>query len=76
LNFKDATDQLTGRITLPEIAAACGASVNSVERARLNPTTSSYRNPPAGWPSGVAALARKRAGELLELAETLEAEKG
>ena len=72
MNFKDATDQLIDRVTLPEIAAACGASVNSVERARMNPGSNSYRNPPLGWEVAVARLARARGGDLLRLADVLE----
>jgi hypothetical protein len=74
LNFRDATNQLTERITLPDIAIACGASVNSVERARLDPASKSHRNPPAQWRSAVAELARQRGEKLLKLAESLERE--
>jgi hypothetical protein len=73
VNFKDATDELIGRVTLPEIAAACGASVNAVERARMDPKGSSYRNAPPGWEIAVARLARERGGDLLRLADALEA---
>ena len=72
MNFKDATDQLIGRVTLPEIAAACGASVNAVERARMDPEGTSYRNAPPGWEIAVARLARERGGNLLRLADALE----
>jgi len=73
VNFKDATDELIGRVTLPEIAAACGASVNAVERARMDPNGSSYRTAPPGWEIAVARLARERGGALLKLADALEA---
>ncbi len=33
-----------------------------------------YRQPPAGWERAIAKLARKRAGELVKLAEGLEGE--
>jgi hypothetical protein len=72
VDFKAATDQLITRVTLPEIAAACGSSVNSIERARMDPESSSYRTPPAGWELAVAKLARERSGELQSLAEHLE----
>jgi hypothetical protein len=72
LNFKAATDRLITRVTLPEIAAACGAAVNSIERARMDPASGSYRSPPAGWELAVAKLARERSGELQSLAEDLE----
>ena len=72
MNFKAATDRLITRVTLPEIAAACGASVNSIERARMDPESGSYRRPPVGWELAVARLARERSGELQSLAEDLE----
>ncbi|MBB4634638.1 hypothetical protein [Longimicrobium terrae] len=72
MDFKAATDRLITRVTLPEIAAACGSSVNSIERARMDPESGSYRNPPAGWELAVAKLARERSGELQALAEDLE----
>jgi hypothetical protein len=72
LNFKAATDRLITRVTLPEIAAACGASVNSIERARMDAASGGYRNPPAGWELAVARLARERSHELQSLAEDLE----
>lgn len=72
LNFKAATDRLITRVTLPEIAAACDASVNSIERARMDPASGAYRSPPAGWELAVAKLARERSVELQSLAEDLE----
>lgn len=72
MNFKTATDALTERITLAEIARACGAAVNSVERARLDATSRHYRQPPPSWQTAIAALARERAAVLLRLAADLE----
>lgn len=72
MNFKDATDRLIDRVTLPEIAAACGASVNAVERARMDPASNSYRTAPPGWEMAVARLARERGGDLLKLADVIE----
>ena len=43
-----------------------------IRQARLDPASSSYRRPPAGWESAIAKLARERAGELVKLAEELE----
>lgn len=73
LTFKEATDLLTQRVTVADVAMACGSHVNSVERARLDPTTRSYREPPPGWVHAVARLARERGTELIALAERLEA---
>jgi hypothetical protein len=72
VTFKEATDHLIARITLPEIASACGAAVNSIERARLDPASTSYRSPPAGWEVAVAKLARERSSDLQKLAQALE----
>lgn len=76
VNFKDATDELIDRVTLPEIASACGASVNAVERARMDPTSHSYRSAPPGWELAVARLARERGGSLLKLADEIEEQAG
>jgi hypothetical protein len=72
LNFKEATDLLIKKVTVSDIAEACGSHVNSVERARLNPDTRHYREPPPGWVAVVARLARQRARQLIALAEKLE----
>ena len=72
MTFKEATDLLIQRLTVADIAQACGSHVNSVERARLDPQTRSYREPPGGWVQAVARLARTRGTQLLSLAERLE----
>ena len=72
LTFKEATDLLIQRLTVADVARACGSHVNSVERARLDPSTRSYREPPAGWVLAVARLARERGIQLISLADRLE----
>lgn len=72
MDFKEATDRLTARITHEEIARECGVSTNLIQRARLSGPSS--RTPPAGWSSAVARLARERATALEELADRLEGE--
>lgn len=72
MNFKEATDLLIQKVTVAEIAEACGSHVNSVERARLSPDTRHYREPPPGWIAAVARLARERGQQLNALAEALE----
>jgi hypothetical protein len=72
LNFKEATDLLIQKVTVADIAEACGSHVNSVERARLSPDTRHYREPPPGWIAAVARLARERGRQLFALAEALE----
>lgn len=74
MDFKTATDRLTERVTLDEIARECGVSMNLIQRARLEGP--SKRTPPAGWEAAVARIARRRGGGLLELAEELERETG
>jgi hypothetical protein len=76
LNFKEATDLLIQKVTVADIAEACGSHVNSVERARLSPDTRHYREPPPGWIAAVARLARERGRRLLALAEALERMEG
>jgi hypothetical protein len=72
LTFKEATDLLIRRLTVADVAKACGSHVNSVERARLDPSTRSYRAPPTGWVRAVARLARERGIQLTALADRLE----
>ena len=74
MNFKEATDVLTARVTLVDIAEACGSHPNSVERARLDPDSRNYREPPPNWQAAVARLARERGAALLELGSQLEAD--
>ena len=72
MNFKAATDRMIPAITLAGLSDELGMSVAAVRQARLDPATSSYRTPPAGWEKAIAKLARERAGELVKLAEELE----
>lgn len=74
MTFRAATDRATEVcITLADIASACGVSLSTVDRARLDPETSPNARPaPAGWQVAVAKLARKRAAELVRLAEQVE----
>ena len=73
MDFKVASDRATGAcITLADISRAVGVSDNLIRRARLDPEGTSFRRPPDGWEGVVAGLARKRAAELVKLAEELE----
>lgn len=72
MDFKEATDILTRRITADEIAEAAGVSISSIARARLHPTSSAYRSPPENWRPALAQLARNRIRELVRFAEGLE----
>ncbi len=75
MTFREATDRLAERgVGLAAVADALGVSYATVKQARLDASSPSYRKPPEGWEPVLAALARKRGGELLKLAERLERE--
>jgi len=71
--FRKATDRLIGSVSLADLARELGVSHGLLRQARLSPSASSYRSPPADWEAAVAKLARERGGELLRLAEDMEA---
>jgi hypothetical protein len=71
MDFKTATDRVAGCISHAEIAEAAGVSIQTIRQARMDPSSSSYRNPPAGWQAVLARLAYKRAGELQDFARQL-----
>jgi hypothetical protein len=71
--FRDATDRLTNTVSLADLAKELGVSHGLLRQARLISSASSYRSPPAGWEAAVAKLARERGGELLKLADDMEA---
>ena len=73
MEFNEASDRLTACKTLGDVAREAGVSDGLIRQARLDPESSSYRTPPAGWQQAIAKLARERAGELVKLAEELEA---
>jgi hypothetical protein len=58
---------------LADLAKELGVSHGLLRQARLSSSASSYRSPPAGWEAAVAKLARERGGELLKLADDMEA---
>jgi len=72
VDFKTATDRVSGCISHAEIAEAAGVSIQSIRQARLDPGTASYRSPPPGWQVILARLARNRGSELNEFADELE----
>ncbi len=74
MDFKSAVDALAGCYSHEELAKAAGVSLQSIRQARLDPSSPSYRRPPANWREIIARLARARGGELGDLAEELEAE--
>lgn len=72
MDFKEATDILTRRITADEIAEAAGVSISSIARARLDSSSSAYRSPPENWRPVLARLARERMQQLAAFAEEME----
>lgn len=75
MDFKTATDRLaSANLTLDDVAEAAGVTLNTISRARLDPSSDSYRSPPPNWREALIRLARDRGGELAGLAEELEAE--
>lgn len=72
MDFKQATDILTRRITADEIAEAADVSISSIARARLDPASPAYRSPPENWKPVLARLARERIRKLTDFAEELE----
>lgn len=72
MDFKTATDRVGGCITHADIAEAAGVSIQTVRQARMDPNSTSYRNPPLGWETVLARLLRERAHELTTLADILE----
>jgi hypothetical protein len=72
MDFKEATDILTRRITADEIAEAAGVSISTIARARLDPASSAYRSPPENWQPVLVGLARERIRELSELTRVIE----
>ncbi len=72
MNFKKATDELLGSVTLEDLASAIGASVQAVRQARAQEGAAGFRRPPEGWEAAAAKLARKQASRLVRLADKLE----
>lgn len=72
MEFKVAVDRLTRAVTHEDIAVEAGVSTQLIRQARLDRSAPSYRNAPTGWHTAVAKLARKRAAELVRLADQLE----
>lgn len=73
MNFTTATDRATrANIRMADIAAACGVSANTVNRARMDPESPDARPAPSGWRTCLAKLCRERAALLSKLADQLD----
>ena len=68
--FKRATDLLC--LASPEAAKLLGSTPQSIRQARLDSDRAGHRTPPVGWEKKLAKLARKRAAELVRLADELD----
>jgi hypothetical protein len=75
MDFTEATDRLTKGVSLADLARELDASYGLIRQARMDPTSPSYRRPPAGWEDAVAKLAEERAHELLALKRDLQSER-
>lgn len=72
MDFQEATDRLLeAGGSLREVADELGCSHGLLRQARLDESASSFRSPPDGWEAAVRAVARRRGGRLLELADDL-----
>ena len=71
MNFKKATDALLESVTLQKLADSMGVSVQAVRQARALEGSSAHRPPPKEWARAVAALARRQAAKLEQLADRL-----
>ena len=72
MDFKTATDRLGKAVTHQEMADGCGTSLSAIRQGRLERGLEGYRAAPPGWKACLSKLARKRAGELIHLAEELD----
>jgi hypothetical protein len=72
MDFHKASSRATGAsITLADIAEAAGVAPQTLRRARMDPESPNYRQPPDGWEKALARLAERRAKELQRLAAAL-----
>lgn len=67
MDFKEASSRLTSGHTLADIADATGMSEATVRRARLDPSSSAHRSPPADWKQAIIRLAEARIAQLTDL---------
>ena len=74
MDFKKATEELMTGVTRAEIAQALSVSPATVAQARLDRAAKAHRNPPDGWESILAKVARQKSERLARLAERLSKE--
>lgn len=74
MTFTSVTSRLSKLgMTQQDIADSLGVSRAMVKAGRLKPTSPNYRKPLEGWKPKLVKAARARGGELMKLAEELEA---
>jgi hypothetical protein len=71
MNFRKATDALLESVTLEDLAAAMGVSIQAVRQARVAEGSTAFRSPPKGWEVAAARLAARRASKFDRLAQGL-----
>jgi len=71
-DIKVAADVLGKAISREAMAAECGVTLEDFQWAFLDESSDAYRPPPPFWKGDLAYLARRRAAELVELADLLE----
>ncbi len=71
MDFTEAIDRLADGPTQTDISDVLGIDVQRIRQARLAQGHANRRPAPAGWEKAIAKLARKRAAELVKLAEEL-----
>jgi len=69
--LREAMDKVMARVTLEDIAKAADCGVNALKQARLDPSASGYRKPPAGLHRALHQVCRERAKYFLDLAKRL-----
>jgi hypothetical protein len=67
MTFREATDGIPAEV----LARAFGVQAQTVRQYRLDPSSVSYRPPPAGWRSTVALVLQDRGTEYLDRAALL-----
>ncbi len=72
-DFRTAAEELRRPVSYQDMAGECGVSVEDIQHAMLEEGSRAYLPPPRFWQGDLAYLARRRAAELVELADALEA---
>lgn len=75
MTFQEATDLLLEHgFALQEIGEALDIAYTTIRAMRLNPESTSHRQPPQDWKAALGRLACSRARDLYELAWNINGE--